>query len=74
MILTEPAGRLILTAARRGLLGGSRPWLVVLVLLLGGRVIRRIGGRSGRPLSVSERLEVGDRIEITSLPLLEMGR
>ena len=73
-MLAKPAGRLMATAARRGLLGGSRPWLVVLVLLLGGRVIRRIGGRSGRPLSVSERLEVGDRIEITSLPLLEMGR
>ena len=70
----KPAGRLIITAARRGLLGGSRPWLVVLVLLVGGRVLRRIGGRSGWSLSVSERLEAGDRIEITSLPPLEMGR
>ena len=69
-MLTKPTGRLILTAARRGLLGGSRPWLVVLVLLGGGRVLRRIGGRSGWSLSVSERLEVGDRIEITSLPPL----
>ena len=73
-MLTKPTGRLILTAARRGLLGGSRPWLVLLVFLLGGRVLRRIGDRSGRPLSVSERLEAGDRIEITSLPPLEMGR
>jgi len=73
-MLTKPVGRLILTAARRGLLGGSRPWLVVLVLLLGGRVLRRIGGRSGRPLSVSKRLEAGDRIEITSLPTLELVR
>ena len=73
-MLTKSAGRLILTAARRGLLGGSRPWLVLLVFLLGGRVLRRIGDRSGRPLSVSERLEAGDRIEITSLPSLEMGR
>ena len=73
-MLTKPTGRLILTAARRGLLGGSRPWLVLLVFLLGGRVLRRIGDRSGRPLSVSERLEAGDRIEITSLPSLEMGR
>ena len=73
-MLTKPTGRLILTAARRGLLGGSRPWLVVLVLLLGGRVLRRVGGRSGRPLSVSQRLEAGDRIEITSLPPLQLGR
>ena len=73
-MLAKPAGRLIITAARRGLLGGSRPWLVVLVILVGGRVLRRIGGRSGRSLSVSERLEVGDHIEITSLHPLEMCR
>ena len=73
-MLAKPVGRLMTTAARRGLLGGSRPWLVVLVLLVGGRILRRIGGRSGRSLSVSERLEVGDCIEITSLPPLEMGR
>ena len=73
-MLAKPAGHLIATAARRGLLGGSRPWLVVLVLLVGGRALRRISGRSGRSLSVSEQLEVGDRIEITSLPPLEMGR
>ena len=73
-MLTKPASRLIIIAARRGLLGGSRLWLVVLALLLGGRVLRRIGGRSGRSLSVLERLEAGDRIEITSLPPLEMGR
>ena len=73
-MLAKPAGRLMATAARRGLLGGSRPWLVVLVLLVGGRALRRIGGRSRRSLSVSEQLEVGDRIEITSLPPLEMGR
>ena len=72
-MLAKLAGRLMTTAARRGLLVGSRPWLVLLVLLVGGRVLRRIGGRSGWPLSVSERLEVGDRIEITSLPPLEMG-
>ena len=73
-MLAKPVGRLMTTAARRGLLGGSSPWLVVLVLLVGGRVLRRIGGRSGRSLSVSERLEVGDCIEITALPPLEMGR
>ena len=73
-MLAKLAGRLMTTAARRGLLGGSRPWLVILVILVGGRVLRRIGGRSGWPLSVSERLEAGDHIEITSLPPLEMGR
>ena len=69
-MLAKLAGRLMTTAARRGLLGGSRPWLVVLVLLVGGRVLRRFGGWSGWSLSVSERLEVGDRIEITALPRL----
>ena len=73
-MLAKPARRLIITAARRGLLGGSRSWLVVLVLLMGGRVLRRIAGRSRQPLSVSERLEAGDRIEITSLPPLQLGR
>ena len=69
-MLAKPVGRLMITAARRGLLGGSRSWLVLLVLLAGGRVLRRIGGRSGWSLSLSERLEVGDRIEITALPRL----
>ena len=69
-MLAKPVGRLMTTAARRGLLDGSRPWLVVLVLLVGGRVLRRTGGRSRWSLSVSERLEVGDRLEITSLPPL----
>ena len=73
-MLAKPAGHLIATAARRGLLGGSRPWLVGLVLLVGGRALRWIGGRSRRSLSMAEQLEVGDRIEITSLPPLEMGR
>ena len=69
-MLAKRVGRLMTTAARRGLLGGSRPWLVVLALLVGGRVLHRIAGRSVRSLSVPERLEVGDRIEIPSLPPL----
>ena len=36
-MVAKLAGRLMTTAARRGLLGGSRPWLVVLVILVGGR-------------------------------------
>ena len=73
-MLPKLAGRLMTTATRRGLLGGSRPWLVVLVIMAGGRILRRIGGRRGWSLSVSERLQVGDRIEITFLPPLEMGQ
>ena len=73
-MLTRPAGRLILTAARRGLLGGRRTIHEIQVLLLGGRVLRWIGGRSGRSLSVSGRLDPGDRIEITSLPPHELDR
>ena len=73
-MVAKLAGRLMTTAARRGLLGGSRPWFVVLVLLVGGRVLRWIGGRSRWSSSVSERLLVGDRIEITSLPPLKIGQ
>ena len=73
-MLVKPVRRLMATAARRGLLGGSRPWLVVLVVLVGGRVLRRIGARSRSSSSGFERLDVGERIEIISLPTLGMGR
>ena len=47
-MLAKPAGRLMATAARRGLLGGSRPWLVVLVLLVGvGTVLLALGALRG---------------------------
>ena len=73
-MLAMPARRLMVIAARRGILGGSRPWLAILALLLGGRVVALIAGWRGRSSAVSEWLEVGDRIEITSLPPLKMGR
>ncbi len=73
-MLAMPARRLMVTAARRGILGGSRPWLAVLVLLLGGRVVALLSGWRGWSFAVSQRLEVGDRIEIISLPPLKMGR
>lgn len=65
---------LMTTAARRGLLGGSRPWLVAFVLLVGGRLLRRFGGRRRGSVCISECLEIGDRIEIISRPPVELGR
>ena len=55
-------------AARRGLIGGSRPWLVILVVLVGGRVLRWIGSWARPASRLSERLEVGDRLEIAAIP------
>ena len=58
---------LILRAAKRGLIGGSRPWLVILVVLVGGRVVRWAGSLGQSGLKVSERLEVGDRLEVATI-------
>ena len=62
------ASGLMATAVRRGLLGGSRPWFVVMVLLASWRMVRRFGGWSKRAVLMSERLEVGDRLEVSKLP------
>ena len=56
-----------LRAAKRGLIGGSRPWLVILVVLVGGRVVRWAGSLGQSGLKVSERLEVGDRLEVATI-------
>lgn len=66
--------RLLSVAARRGLIGGSRPWLIVLLLLVGRQFLRWISGQSRRSLSLIEHLEVGDRIQIASLPPSEFGQ
>ena len=47
----------------KGLLGGSRPWLVVGGVALGWRVLRKIAG--SEPVVVySERLEQGETVVI----------
>jgi len=54
------------TGIRRGLLGGSRPWTVVLVVAGGLRLIQRIAG--GKEVLFRETLEPGTTLLITSDP------
>jgi hypothetical protein len=56
-----------LNAIRRGLFGGSRPWLVVFVLGLIGRQIGKVTKRGEMPLVLSERLKPGEGLLITHL-------
>jgi hypothetical protein len=51
---------------RRGLLGGSRAWTVVLVVAGGLRLIRRIA--EGKEVVFSETLEPGTTLVITNDP------
>lgn len=55
-------------ALRQGLLGGSRPWLVVFVLLRLGAWSRRVTKRGPMPVRFSERLAVGEGLVIRHLP------
>ena len=66
MTLRPPAG-LTRRALRRGLLGGHRGWQVGLVILVVIRLVGRVA-KTGRPPVVhSERLRVGERLEIVHL-------
>jgi hypothetical protein len=58
-------GRLTRSALRRGLIGGSQPWLVIGATLLGVRIVR--AAASGRPERVY-RAELGpnETLRITS--------
>ncbi len=51
----------------RGLLGGSRGWLVVGVTVWGGRLLRRSLGRNEEVVAV-EVLQPGEAIRIEALP------
>jgi len=60
-----PRSGLLANAVRRGLIGGSRVWQVVLALAVVGRLLRRAG--RPRPVVLRERLEVGETLEIRHL-------
>jgi len=53
-------------AIRRGLWGGSRPWQVVLVMVVLVRMVRVVG--RPRPIVLRERLAVGETLEVRHLP------
>ena len=53
---------LLANAMRRGLIGGSLIWRVVLAVAVVGRLLRRAG--RPRPAVLSERLGVGETLEI----------
>ncbi|HEX7096370.1 MAG TPA: hypothetical protein VF183_10835 [Acidimicrobiales bacterium] len=62
------------TAIRRGLLGGDRFWLGVLVLGLLGRQVNKVLKRGDMPVVFSERLEPGQVLTISHLPAPERKR
>jgi hypothetical protein len=63
-----------LNAFRRGVLGGSRPWLVIFVLGLLGRQVGKVTKRGEMPLVLSERLKPGEALLITHLAPKRRGR
>jgi hypothetical protein len=64
-----------LNAIRRGLLGGSKPWLAVLVLGIIGRQVGKVTKRGEMPLVLSEPLKQGEGLVITHLaPPRRRGR
>ena len=54
-------------AIRRGLLGGSRPWLAVWVLSFLARRVGKVTKRGVMPVLLSEALKPGESMIITHL-------
>lgn len=54
-------------ATRKGLLGGSRPWLVVFGLIRLARWSGKVTKRGEAPVVLSEKLKVGEAFEIVHL-------
>jgi hypothetical protein len=63
-----------MNALRRGLLGGSRPWLAVFVLGILGRQMGKVTKRGEMPLVLSEALKPGEALLITHLAPKRRGR
>jgi len=61
-------------ALRRGLFGGSRPWLAVFVLGLLRRQMGKVTKRGEMPLVLSEPLEPGEALLISHLAPKRRGR
>ena len=53
-------------AIRRGLWGGSRAWQIVLAVVVLGRLVRAVS--RPRPITLTERLGVGEALEVRHLP------
>jgi len=54
-------------ATRKGLLGGSRPWLVVFGLIRLARWSGKVTKRGEAPITFSEKLKVGESYEIVHM-------
>jgi hypothetical protein len=63
-----------MNALRRGLLGGSRPWLAIFVLGLLRRRVGKVTKRGEMPLVLSEALKPGEALLITHLAPKRRGR
>ena len=60
--MSEFGSTLLGRGVRRGMLGGHRGWQGVLLVVLGARLLRLLGGR--RPVVHRTRLEVGEALEV----------
>jgi hypothetical protein len=58
-------GFLLRRGVTKGLLGGSRPWLILWLVLFGVRMLRKITG-SAPEVVYSEKLEEGETLVISS--------
>jgi hypothetical protein len=56
------------TAARRGMYGGERPWQALAAAFFVGDVVKKLTAREVEVVS-TERLEIGQTVSITRLPL-----
>ena len=63
--MSEFGSTLLGRGVRRGLFGGHRGWQGVLLVVLGARLLRLLGGR--RPVVHRTRLEVGEALELRHL-------
>lgn len=63
-----------MNALRRGVFGGSKPWLVIFVLSMLRRQMGKVTKRGEMPLVLSERLKPGESMVITHLVPKRRGR
>ncbi|HUP74356.1 MAG TPA: hypothetical protein VM282_15040 [Acidimicrobiales bacterium] len=63
-----------MNAFRRGLLGGSKPWLAIFVLGMLRRQMGKVTKRGDMPLVLSEALKPGEAMIITHLAPKRRGK
>jgi hypothetical protein len=63
-----------MNALRRGVFGGSKPWLVIFALSMLRRQMGKVTKRGEMPLVLSERLKPGESMVITHLVPKRRGR